>query len=233
MAVSVYYTWSLFSPDISSLNSPSSTSSLCAAGTKPHCSFVSVDNTATSCSASMKSHVSWPLAQILDFSIELASSSTYSIYLQNCKLVSFASFSVAIDEIVRKRPFKLKLQRVTIENGVDLEYEDIPTNPQMRHYVIVKCADLIGWIQYSLLWAPYDVFDIIVELSSLENKTLIVAICIDYLRWISDLYSDFKSGKSWWNALYMYNKYHTPSELQLQCLINGSPLKRVIALKTN
>ena len=82
-----------------------------------------------------------------------------------------------------------------MENGVNLEYEDIRTYPQMRHYVMGKCADLIGWIHYSPLRALYDVSDIIFELSSLENH--IVPICIDYLRRICELSSDNKSGKSW------------------------------------
>ena len=57
--------------------------------------------------------------------------------------------------------------------------------PQMRHYVMEKYADLIGWIQYSLLRVLYDISDIIFELSSLENH--IVPICIHYLRRICEL----------------------------------------------
>ena len=43
----------------------------------------------------------------------------------------------------------------------------------MRHYVMEKYTDLIGWIQYSPLQALYDVSGIIFEL-----KKHIVPICI-------------------------------------------------------
>ena len=64
--------------------------------------------------------------------------------------------------------------------AVRLEYEDIRTKPGMRHYVIAKCADLIGYIQYSLLGALCNVFDVIFKLSSIENP--IVCIFIDNLQ---------------------------------------------------
>ena len=64
----------------------------------------------------------------------------------------------------------------------------------MRHYVMEKCTDLIGWIQYSPLQALYDASKTIFELSSLENH--IVLICMDYLRRICELYSDFLKWKA-------------------------------------
>ena len=69
--------------------------------------------------------------------------------------------------------------------AVRLEYEDIRTKPGMRHYVIAKCADLIGCTQYSLSGALCNVFDVIFELSSIEN--LILCTFIDYLQRLSEL----------------------------------------------